>query len=103
QATETISQGGNVQVHMPANALEAADGAVDGTPTSAGLTDAELAPVVQQAIVNWSQAGLPDDLLATLSQAQVQISHLSGSLLGLTAGDVVAIDPTAAGHGWFLD
>lgn len=102
-ATETTLNGGNIQVHMPSNALEAADGVVDGSTGTDTLTDSELAPVVQQAVANWSQTGLPDSILAPLSQAKVQISHLSGSLLGLTAGDVIAIDPTAAGHGWSLD
>ena len=88
---------------MVSNALEAADGVAAGAANAIALTQRQVEPVVQQAIVNWNQSGLPRELLSALAHPTVQIADLSGSLLGLTAGGVVAIDSTAAGHIWFTE
>src|SRR5439155_23806732 len=67
------------------------------------LTESQLAPVVQQAIASWNQSGLSADVLAAIANPKVQIVDLSGSLLGLAAGDVIGIDPAAAGSTWFVN
>src|SRR5207247_435507 len=100
---ETTILGGNIQVHMPSNALEAAGGVAQDGTGSTTLTESQLPPVVQQAIANWNQAGLPANLMAALANPKVEIVDLSGSLLGLAAGDVIGIDPAAAGSTWFVN
>jgi hypothetical protein len=67
------------------------------------LTQAQLQPIVEQAIANWAKAGLNASALAKLEQAQFVISDLPGSYLGETAGTHVSLDANAAGHGWFVD
>src|SRR5207302_7163057 len=56
-----------------------------------------------QAIVDWSQAGLAEATLSALANPKIEIANLHGSLLGLAAGSVIAIDPDAAGHIWFTN
>jgi fibronectin type 3 domain-containing protein len=70
------------------------------------LTQAELAPVVQEALAQWAAAGLSSQQMAILAAVQYQIKDLSGTgALGLTAlgAPVVTLDDTGAGLGWFLD
>jgi large repetitive protein len=72
-------------------------------PGSASLAQAELQPVVAEAIARWVAAGLPTGLAAKLGAAKVEVADLSGSALGMAYADVIAIDRDAAGHGWFVD
>jgi predicted Zn-dependent protease len=67
------------------------------------LTQAELQPIVSEAIARWTNAGLDATAVAKLTQAQFVISDLPGSYLGEADGDVIYIDGNAAGHGWFVD
>jgi hypothetical protein len=82
----------------------AAGGQAAGTGAPA-LTAAELAPVVQDAVAHWAAAGLSAAQLATLNSVQYQIATLGNGVLGLTSlgGNVVTLDATAAGYGWYLD
>ena len=67
------------------------------------LTAAELQPIVAAAIDRWSAAGLDAADVAKLSHAQIVIAALPDNYLGLTQSNQVLIDPTADGHGWFID
>jgi hypothetical protein len=83
--------------------LAAGGQAVDtGAPA---LTAAELAPVAQEAVAHWAAAGLGAPQLATLNTVQYQIDTLGDGVLGLTSlgGQVVTLDATAAGYGWYAD
>jgi murein DD-endopeptidase MepM/ murein hydrolase activator NlpD len=64
------------------------------------LTNAELAPVLQQAIADWTAHGANAALLAG---ARVSIGRLHGALVGWTGPDQITLDGTAAGWGWFVD
>ena len=82
--------------------LLAANQAVASASTPA-LTQAELQPIVQEAIARWANAGLNAAAVQKLTQAQFVISDLPGSYLGETVGNRVTIDVNAAGNGWFVD
>jgi hypothetical protein len=78
------------------SALPVAPGA--GVPV---LTFAQLQPVITEAIHRW-------DVLvgnsAALQGATFYINSLPDNLLGETyGGNTIVIDPTAQGHGWFVD
>ena len=70
---------------------------------STALTDANLKPIVAQAIAEWSALGVSQDVLSAMANASVVIKDLPGSELGLTSLDTVIIDRNAAGYGWFID
>jgi hypothetical protein len=89
---------------MPPEPQLAAGGpAVDAAAPA--LSEAELAPVAQQAVARWAAAGLDAAGLAKLNAVQYQIVTLSGGVLGVSSlgGNVVSLDATAAGYGWFVD
>jgi CSLREA domain-containing protein len=64
------------------------------------LTDAQLAPVFNQAVAFWAARGADADRLASV---RVQIAQLSGDLLGLAGSGVITVSADAAGWGWFVD
>ena len=67
------------------------------------LTQADLEPIVQEAIARWTDAGLSGAALSKMTNAQFTIANLSGAHLGETVGEQVYIDAKAAGYGWFVD
>ena len=67
------------------------------------LTQSDLQPIVNEAITLWSQAGLDAATVQKLRQAQFVITDLGGSEVGETDGNVIHLDPNAAGNGWFID
>jgi hypothetical protein len=68
------------------------------------LTQAELAPILGEAIRRWSEAILlGGGSLDRLNALSIQVADLEGQTLGLASDDSVWIDTTAAGHGWFID
>ena len=74
------------------------------TPAAAAaLTQAQLDATVQAALGRLRAAGLDDASLATLGAASYKVGTLPGLYLGLTVGNSVTFDATAAGHGWFVD
>jgi hypothetical protein len=79
--------------------LVAADGALDA-PVQPLLADAAFAAAVNQAIDLWAQAGLDPASLARLHAARYSIGTLGGAALGVSSGDDITLDATAAGHGW---
>ncbi len=66
----------------------------------APLTEAQLEPVLQQAISALVADGAN---AAQLESAQVQIGTLDDSLVGETVGDQITLDATADGWGWNTD
>lgn len=67
------------------------------------LTQAQLAPLVQEARARWIASGLTVEQTTALASLHVTIADLDGATIGLTEGTSVLIDRTAAGHGWFID
>jgi hypothetical protein len=74
-----------------------------GPGTATSLTDAQLQPLVAQAVNYWRAAGIPDADLHALDNVSVQATSLSDGLLGLEAPGHIWIDRTAAGWGWSTD
>ena len=62
------------------------------------LTDAQLEPVVQQAIADWAAHGADAALLAAVP---INIGHLNDNLIGWTGPDGITLDADAAGWGWY--
>ena len=69
----------------------------------APLTDAQLQPIVREAVRRWNRTGLTGAERTLLQTVTVRVADLDGLTLGQAAGTTVTIDPTAAGHGWFVD
>jgi PKD repeat protein len=69
-----------------------------GNPSS--LTQAQLQPVVTQAIAQLAAAGYN---VSGLGQVQFHVAALPDSLLGLTYQTTIWIDPNAQGYGWYID
>jgi len=86
-----------------ANACLAAGGAVTASANVSALTQADLQPIISEAISQWTSAGLDATAAAKLTQVQFAVSDLPGSYLGETEGNLIQIDSNAAGHGWFVD
>ena len=80
----------------PYRAQFAANG--PGSGGAAPLTEAQLQPVVQQAIAAWAANGAN---MAQLEAAQVQIGTLDDNLVGETSGNQITLDATADGWGWY--
>ncbi|MCA8884705.1 MAG: hypothetical protein KDA50_13305 [Rhodobacteraceae bacterium] len=66
------------------------------------LTDAELAPVVEEAKRRWAPLLTPEQN-AILNGLTVEIAELGGAVLSRWTGEKVLIDATAGGAGWFVD
>jgi uncharacterized repeat protein (TIGR01451 family) len=66
------------------------------------LTDAQLQPLVAQAVNYWRGAGVPADDLHAMDNVSVQLTSLADGELGLEAPGHIWIDRTAAGWGWSL-
>jgi microcystin-dependent protein len=67
------------------------------------LSNADLQATVTVARQIWAQTlGAGDARLAALSTISVETADLPGNALGATIGDVIVIDATAAGWGWYV-
>jgi hypothetical protein len=75
------------------------------TPTSGEthLTQAQLDSVVAAAIANWAAAGASAAQLAMLAALTFIVADLAGTRVGEQTPGHILIDPSAAGHGWFVD
>ncbi len=67
------------------------------------LTRANLGPLVEAAIGQWADTGLPGDQIRRLQQVQFVITDLPGSDLGRASLGTIYLDADAAGYGWFVD
>ena len=88
----------------PQPVWQSAAAAAPDAAAARAVTDAELARVVVEAKAIWT-AALPagDPRLALLGGVQVEVGTLPPGRLGVTLGDTIVIDATAAGWGWFTD
>ena len=82
--------------------LTAAGAPAAGTGPAA-LTEAQLRPIVREAVRRWNATGLTAAERSLLKTVTVRLADLDGATLGQAAGATIALDPTAAGHGWFVD
>jgi hypothetical protein len=65
------------------------------------ITDAVLAPIVDEAVARWQAVALGAGLDA--DDLSITVEDLSGNVLGHADGDRIVIDADAAGYGWFID
>ncbi len=79
-----------------------ADGIYDSAPAPPPTAE-DLANLTGAAIQRFAAAGLNAYGVSLLEHASVELSDLPGTLLGLTFGNRVLIDPDAAGAGYFID
>jgi uncharacterized repeat protein (TIGR01451 family) len=70
-----------------------------GTAT-ASLTQAQLQPVVAQAMAAWRAAGADPSALSNVANYAIHIAHLPNGELGYEVPGQIWIDPTAQGWGW---
>ncbi|HVK09845.1 MAG TPA: proprotein convertase P-domain-containing protein [Gemmataceae bacterium] len=85
----------------PAPLLAAHGPATDSSP--APLTQAQLRPIVAEAVRRWNLSGLTPAEQRLLKSVQFRIAELDGATIGRAAGTTVTLGATAAGHGWFAD
>ncbi len=84
-------------------ALHVAGGPAESGIVADGLTHATLDSVVQQSLARLTAAGVEPHRVNALTQVDVQIADLPGSLLGLATLNIVWIDRDAAGYGWSVN
>ncbi len=71
-------------------------------PGAEPLDAAQLAPIVDEAILRLSQSVSPA-AANSLADFNIEIVDLPGSMLGRALANVIQIDTDAAGFGWFVD
>lgn len=84
-----------------AQALTAAGPEADGDFPA--LQDAELAGIVDQAIVEWETIITDARTRALINNVTVDIVDLPENVLGMAIWNGILIDEDAAGYGWFVD
>ena len=85
------------------NVLQVLGGELPEQESTPHLTQAELNAKVLAAIQRLTDAGLSEAELANLQQLTFEVANLPDDQLASTDGNVVRIDETAAGYGWFSD
>jgi hypothetical protein len=85
-------------------AVEASVDDVKGVDGGAvAVSDADLQPLLQQALGLWTQTGLTQLQSQRLAQIQVSVVDLPAGQLGWAEGFQISIDTDAGGRGWFVD
>jgi Ca2+-binding RTX toxin-like protein len=72
-------------------------------PAENALTEQSITLVLQEAIRIWTAAGLTSDQARRLADLQVLIADLPDGELGTADQNLITLDATAAGRGWFVD
>jgi hypothetical protein len=74
-------------------------------PPPPALTQADLAPILAEAIRRWELFGVTPAEDAALRAVTVQITDIGGGYLGQAKlfGATITLDDDAAGFGWFVD
>jgi hypothetical protein len=85
------------------NGYMVADGPLNSPVPVAPLTQAEVEAALQEALTLWGSAGLDPATLLALGQVTVIITPLPAPYLGMAAPNIIYLDPTAEGYGWFTD
>ncbi len=83
--------------------LLADSGAVSAGAGVAEITTADLAPIVNQAVVLLNGTGLNSEQQSLLANVQVAVVDLPRAELGSAGGHSILLDGNAAGYGWFVD
>jgi hypothetical protein len=98
-----------VQPAQPAvgNNLMASEGPqapVEAVEAESLLTSEALSPIVDAAIVRWTEAlGSDEAIAAALHEVIFQLTDFDDLTLGQAIEDTILIDSDAAGYGWFVD
>ena len=79
-----------------------ADTAAVAHGSAALLTDAQLAPIVTEAMRRW-ETQLGSQVETAMAGVKVDVANLSTGFLGETLGKAIWIDDDASGYGWFVD
>jgi hypothetical protein len=87
----------------PLNAAPGGVQALTPTPGETHLTQAQLDSVVAAAVAQWAAAGASAAQLAMLAALTFTVADLAGTRVGEQTPGHILIDPSAAGHGWFVD
>jgi hypothetical protein len=66
-------------------------------------TQEDLQPIVNEAVARWADAGLAVQSVHAMTKTKFVLADLPGAQVGFAAADVIYLDPTAAGFGWFVD
>ncbi|MDZ4253021.1 MAG: Ig-like domain-containing protein, partial [Sulfuritalea sp.] len=65
-----------------------------------GLSAVDAAPVLATAKLLWVAAGADPELLNGIT---LSFDDIDGNAVAMTQESTITLDPTAAGHGWFVD
>jgi uncharacterized repeat protein (TIGR01451 family) len=77
-------------------------GSVGSGVPAASLTQAQLQPIVSQAVAAWAAAGADPLALSNVANYHLRIANLPDGELGWELPGQIFIDPTAQGWGWSL-
>ena len=66
------------------------------------IGDSQLAPIVTEAISRL-EAQFGSQVETALAGVKIEVTNLSGKMLGEASGKTILIDNDAAGYGWFVD
>ncbi|MBN1818737.1 MAG: hypothetical protein JW828_15350, partial [Sedimentisphaerales bacterium] len=64
---------------------------------------ADLGPVIEEAIRQWSNLPTAEGLQTQLEQVKIGVADLPEGVLAQTTGYTILLDVSAAGHSWFID
>ncbi len=67
------------------------------------ITNEQLVPIIEEAINRLSAAELITDGSFNLDNVRFQIADLPTGILAQVTNDVLSVDSTASGFGWFID
>jgi plastocyanin len=92
----------NIGTTLPSPPPQLAAGGV-GPGGAASITTSDVAPVLQEAIAEWADVGLPAQDLARLRGVTVEITDLPAGYLGITSigSSTIELSRNADGFGWF--
>ncbi len=102
--TQTLSGATDILTSSLGTPQFAAAAPPAGHRAGPALTEKELEPIVVEAEAIWARVLGPENAkLAILNGITVDIGTLSDGMIGLTQGDLITIDSTADGWGWFTN
>jgi Ca2+-binding RTX toxin-like protein len=102
--TQTLSAGADILTRSLGTPQFAAAPPPAGDAVAPKLTAQQLEPIVVEAEAIWARVlGADSAKLAILNGITVDIGTLTEGMIGLTQGDLITIDSTADGWGWFTD
>jgi len=67
------------------------------------VNDAKLNAIVEAAIQRWTAAGLTAEQIASMRRVKFEVADLSDSYLAEAHDNLVRVDKSAGGNGWFID